>query len=246
MSASVRRYFLADKVRALVCPAHVILPLSLLCFEVSAQTIRPVIVEYAGQAKGRFELLNDSLVPSDVIVEPKGFRITTTGQVVYQDLDPSLHVKLSATSLRIPPKQGRIVFYEARADRLPAWFVVNCTVVGLRGRKHLNVEIGLPHTVYLLQKDSIERSDVHILNSSFLSGPPRVSLELENASLKMTRVTEWQVSNGRLKRTYAGFPLLPMGRRHLEIAWDGQEVPSKLLLRFKHFSVEEALTNARQ
>jgi hypothetical protein len=242
-----RSHFLEEGCRTLAHTAQALsLFFVLFLSETSAQTIRPVIVEYLGQAKGRIELLNDSLVPSDVIVEPRGFRITTTGQVVFQELDPSLHVKLSATSLRIPPKQSRFIFYEAKADRLPAWFVVNCTFVGPHGQKKLNVEIGLPHTVYLIQKDSIEKSDVHILKSTFLSGPPRVSLELENVSSKLTRVTEWQLSSGKVKRTYAGFPLLPLGRRHVEIAWDGPEAPSKLLLRFKRFSVEEPLTTVGQ
>jgi hypothetical protein len=233
--------------QAIASIAQVVLCLSLLfpCVA-AAQTIRPVIMEYPGQAKGRFELLNNSLLPANVILEVRGFRITLTGQAIYEDLDPVLHVKLSATSLRIPPKQGRFVFYEAKADRLPAWFVVNCIFVGRASRSGLNIDIGLPHTVYLLQRDSIDRSDVHILKASLLSGPPRLAVDIENTSPKLARVTECQISSGRLKRTYGGFPLVPLGRRHLEIAWDGQEPPAKLLLRFQHFSVEEALTNARQ
>ena len=133
MSSWVRHYSVADMFQVFFYTARLLSSLLFLSACVaSAQTIRPVIVEYVGQAKGRFELLNDSLVPTNVIVEPKGFLIRATGQVIYQDLDPSLHVKLSATSLRIPPKQGRFVFYEAKADLLPAWFVINCTFVGPR------------------------------------------------------------------------------------------------------------------
>jgi hypothetical protein len=210
----------------------------------ATQTIRPVVVEYRGVAKGHFELLNNSLVPANVILEIKGFRITVSGEAIYQEIDSWLHVKLSATSLRIPPKQGRFVFYEAKADRLPSWFVVTCTFAGLPSRRGLNIDISLPHTVYLLQKELIEKPEIHIVRSQVLSGPLRLAVDLENTGPKLGRVTDWQVHGGRVKRTFGGFPLLPMGRRHLEVAWDGAEPPAKLLLRFQHFTLEKPVPSA--
>ena len=150
-------------------------------------------------------------------------------------------------SLRIPPKQSRFVFYEAKVDRLPAWFVVNCIFAGnVPSRSGLNIEIGLPHTVYLLQKESIERSDIRVVRASFLSGPRRLAVDIENTTPKLTRVMEWQAHGGRLKRMYGGFPMLPLAKRHLEVAWDGPEQPAKLMLRFQRFTVEEALAPGRQ
>ena len=40
-----------------------------------AQSVRPVIVEYKGQARGKVELVNNSLFPINVVLEPKSFDI---------------------------------------------------------------------------------------------------------------------------------------------------------------------------
>src|ERR1700675_4831535 len=89
-----------------------------------AQTVRPVIVQYSGAARGKFELVNNGLQPMSVVLQPMSFTITEGGDGVYGPLASSIHLKLSATSFRIPPQQSRFVFYEARADNLPAWFVI--------------------------------------------------------------------------------------------------------------------------
>src|SRR5258708_35815352 len=89
-----------------------------------AQTVRPVIVQYSGSARGKFELVNNAFQPTNVVIEPRSFTINEDGDGVYGPLANNIHVKLSAMSLRIPPKQSRFVFYEAKADTLPAWFVL--------------------------------------------------------------------------------------------------------------------------
>ena len=73
------------------------------------QTVRPVIVEYQSAAKGKFELVNDSLTPLNVVLEPKSFTITDDGTGVYGPLDANIHLQLSAMSFRIPPKQSRLL-----------------------------------------------------------------------------------------------------------------------------------------
>src|SRR5262245_44981273 len=108
----------------------------------NAQTIRPVIAEYPkGRAEGRFELVNDGVVPLNVVIEPQSFDITEAGEPIYRPLDPLIHLRLSAMSVRIPPKQTRWVFYEATADSLPAWFVIPCKFSGIRPRAGLEVRI---------------------------------------------------------------------------------------------------------
>ncbi len=90
----------------------------------AAQTIRPVLSEYAATAKGRVELTNDSIVPLTVIVTPKSLEVSETGEISYGPLAAEIHLKLSAMSFRIAPKQSYYMFYEAKADKLPAWFVM--------------------------------------------------------------------------------------------------------------------------
>src|SRR5262245_9319336 len=76
-----------------------------------AQTVRPVVVEYVGsKVKGKFELVNDNLTPLSVILEPKSFDITETGEAVYRPLDPRIRLRLSAMSVRVPPQQSRWIF----------------------------------------------------------------------------------------------------------------------------------------
>src|SRR5262245_2193682 len=63
---------------------------------VGAQTIRPVVVE--GQERctdGRFELVNDGLTPLTVVLEPRSFDVSETGEPIYRPLDPRIHLRLS-------------------------------------------------------------------------------------------------------------------------------------------------------
>jgi hypothetical protein len=94
----------------------------------TAQTVQPVIAEHHGKkTQAKFELVNNGLVPLNVVIEPKSFDVSIDGEVTYRPLDSSVHLKLSAMSLRIPARQSRYVFYEASADSYPAWFVIPCT-----------------------------------------------------------------------------------------------------------------------
>jgi hypothetical protein len=38
-----------------------------------AQTVRPAVVEFPEQARGKFELVNETLFPLTVVLEPRGF-----------------------------------------------------------------------------------------------------------------------------------------------------------------------------
>src|SRR6185503_7125195 len=147
------------------------------------QTVRPVVVEYSGaKVKSKFELVNDGLHPVNVVIEPKSFEVTPAGEVLYLPLDPSIHLKLSAMSVRIPPRQSRWIFYEASADSSPAWFVIPCTFSGMPKASGLEFTVELPHTVYLLQKDALRREDVRVHTSAYIASQGAIFLELENGS----------------------------------------------------------------
>src|SRR5260370_876298 len=78
-----------------------------------AQTIRPVISEYTAKvAKGSIELVNPGLTPLTVIIEPKSFSVSETGDITYRPLDRTIQLKLSAMSFQIPPQQSYFIFYE--------------------------------------------------------------------------------------------------------------------------------------
>ena len=68
-----------------------------------AQTVRPAVVEYVEQARGKFELVNETLFPLTVVVEPRGFHVEPKGDLIEEVLDTTrIQVKISAMSFRVP------------------------------------------------------------------------------------------------------------------------------------------------
>jgi hypothetical protein len=206
-----------------------------------AQTVRPAVVEYQAEARGKFELVNETLFPMTVVIEPRGFRVEQTGELIEEPLDTTrIRVKVSAMSFRIPPRETYTVFYEARATSFPAWFLISSTLSGARTRTGLNVRIELPHVVYMLQPNALRQSDVAVRGFEFDSSAKRVRVEVENLGASLGRVLSSEVSGGgRTTAPGGAFPLFPFSRRRIEIPWGNDAPPEKLVLRFATFTVEE-------
>ena len=206
-----------------------------------AQTVRPAVVEYPAQARGKFELVNESLFPLTVVLEPRGFHVEPTGELIEEPLDTArVQVKISAMSFRIPPRETYTVFYEATTKAFPAWFLISSTLTGARTQTGLNIRIELPHVVYMLQPQPLRRADVAVHAFEFDTVAKRVRVELENTSAALGRVLSSEVSASGAKTIPGGaFPLFPHSRRTLEIPWSGDATPEKLVLRFANFTVEE-------
>lgn len=206
-----------------------------------AQTVRPAVVEYSQQARGKFELVNETLFPLTVVLEPRGFHVEPSGDLIEQPLDTSqIQVKISAMSFRIPPRETYTVFYEATAKSFPAWFLVSSTLMGARTQTGLNVRIELPHVVYMLQPQPLRKADVAIRTFEFDTATKRVRVELENTSTSLGRVLSSEVSvNGKRPVPGGAFPLFPHSQRRLEIPWTDDLTPEKLVLRFANFTMEE-------
>ena len=206
-----------------------------------AQTVRPAVVEYPNQARGKFELVNESLFPLTVVLEPRGFHVEPGGELIEEPLDTTrVQVKISAMSFRIPPRETYTVFYEATTKSFPSWFLISSTLTGARTQTGLNVRIELPHVVYMLQPQPLRRADVAVHAFEFDTVAKRVRVELENTSAALGRVLSSEVSASGAKTIPGGaFPLFPHSRRMLEIPWSGDATPEKLVLRFANFTVEE-------
>lgn len=211
-----------------------------------AQTVRPAVVEFPGQARGKFELVNETLFPLTVVLEPRGFRVEPSGELIEEPLDTTrMRVKISAMSFRIPPREAYTVFYEATAKNFPAWFLISSTLTGARTQTGLNVRIELPHVVYMLQSQPLRRVEVAVRSFEFDSTAQRVRVELENTGAALGRVLSSEVSAASTKPVPGGaFPLFPHSRRALEIPWSDERTPEKLVLRFANFTVEERRRNA--
>ena len=226
-----RRFFL----RAL-CLLFFLLP-------ASAQTVRPVLLEHGQKAHGRFELVNNTLLPLNVVLEAKSFTVDEQGEISYRPLDKHIHLKLARMSFRIPPQQSYWVFYEATADQLPAWFVIYANFTGypFKSASGMNIQVELPHTVYLLPKGDLKQPDVSLVAAEYQAATRKIVVEVSNQSALFGRALGAEISAGREKVTQNGFPLFPNSHRRVEIAWEGDEPPQKLKLRFAKFTLEQAI-----
>jgi len=223
-----------------------VLPLCLLWAPyIAAQTVRPVIAEYSQKARGRFDLVNDTALPLNVVLEPKSFSISDDGSPSFRPLDKSIHLKLSQMSFRIPPQQTYYVFYEAMADSYPAWFVIYATLAGLPKQSGLNVQVELPHTVYLLQKRSIQQRDIQVSTAQFSPDSRQVKVEIENAGDCLGRVAQVEVRADRERVVQSGFPLLPRSRRKIIFDWKAGVAPQRVIVQFRNFKVESPLQERR-
>jgi len=213
----------------------------------AAQTVRPVISELGNPAKGRVEYVNDGLTPLNVVLEAKSFTVSEKGELNYRPLDPDIHLKLSATSFRVQPKQTYYVFYEASAPPSPTWFVIYASFSGFafRTAQGMNVRLQLPHTVYLLPKQRAEKADVHVVRAELDEAGSKVLLEVENTGDNFGRVLQTQLANGRKKEEAPGFPIFPHSKRILEVPLDAKSdrdsLPTELSLQFENFKVDQKL-----
>src|SRR5438477_3172139 len=224
-------------------------PLFLLALATGAvtQTVRPVINELSNPAKGRVEYVNDSLTPLNVVLEAKSFSVSETGEISYRPLDTNIHLKLSTTSFRIQPQQTYYVFFEASTEPSPAWFVIYANFSGFpfRTAQGMNVRLQLPHTVYLLPKQQVEKSEVQIARAELNAEQNKVVLEVANSGSNFGRVLQTQLLGSKKKQEAPGFPIFPHSKRILEVPLDtkaeGENVPVEVSLQFQNFKVEEKL-----
>jgi hypothetical protein len=211
----------------------------------AGQTVRPLIdenvVKAAGKkASGRIEYYNDSLQSLNVTLEVKSFTVSLSGNISYRPLDGGMHLKLSELSFRIPPRQSHYVFYEAWADKLPSWCVLYAAFSGFRQRtsEGFVIQVQLPHTIYLLPKRRLERSELRIVRAEYLPQTRKVLVRVANSGNSFGRVLEADVQGPKSKASEGGFPLFPNSERQVEIPWQSAAVPSKVVLHFDRFIME--------
>ena len=213
----------------------------------SAQTIRPLVSEFQREARGRVEVVNDSDQPLTVVIEPRGFSLTESGELRDEPLPAGINVKLSAMSFRLPPRQSRFVFYEASAEQAPAWFILFANFTGYPSRSFsgLNVQLELPHVVYILPRERWKADDLVVSSIGVEKESGMLRLVVENRGPHFGRIAELEVEGPRQKGTVSGFPLFPGGRRLVEVAGNGDEAPEAIVLKTGEFSFKRKLTQAR-
>lgn len=210
----------------------------------AAQTVSPPIAEYQERARSSFQLSNESLFPLNVVLEVRGFDVTEQGEVVDAPFDSTaVQVKLSAMSFRIPPRGSYTVFYEARADSLPAWFNILSAISGARTDAGLNVRILLPHVVYLNQKSPLRKDEVAVRSLVLDRARGRARVRLENTGPNLGRVLQVAVGRGKsLSAPGAAFPIFPGMVRWTELDWPADSLPDRVTVKFAKFTIDTLLT----
>lgn len=212
-----------------------------------AQSVSPPIAEYQERARSSVQLANGSIFPLTVVLDVNGFDVTEDGEVVAAPLDTArVRIKLSSTSFRLAPRSTYTVFYEARTDTLPAWFVISAAMSGARSDNGLNLRIILPHVVYLNQKQPLRRTEVVVRQVELDPATKTARVQLENLSSHLGRVLELTMVNGKgQSRSGGAFPLLPHHRRWATVDWDVEQPPERVTLRFAKFSIDTTLAPGR-
>jgi hypothetical protein len=221
----------------------------LLCaWPLAAQTVRPLIDENIVQerdkkAKGKIEYINDTLEPLTVTLDMQSFTVSDTGKISYRPLENTIHVKLSASSFRIAPKQSYLVFYEATTDSIPSWFVVYATFAGYKETtaEGLKIHLLLPHTIYLLPKQEVKKEELTIKTARYDPAARVVTVRVENTGSAFCRVLEAKVTSSQDESGSNGFPVFPHSEREVEIPWSGREIPKKLALQLEPFHLEQSI-----
>jgi P pilus assembly chaperone PapD len=205
----------------------------------AAQTISPLVAEYQREARGRVEIRNNGDQPLQVVIEPRGFTVGEDGQILDQPLSPQVHVTLSAMSFRLPPRQSRFVFYHATAEQAPSWFILYANLSGYpqRAESGINVQLELPHVVYILPRETWQSADVKVIESTYNRETRRVELLVENEGALFGRIAEVQVAGGGRRVTAPGFPLFPGARRRVDVEWPTDGPPDTVQLTAPNVSV---------
>ena len=206
------------------------------------QTISPVISEYQGHADGSFQIRNDTLQPFTVVLKPMSFSVDSNGEPTYRPLDADVHLDLSAKSFRVAPKRQYTVFYKANDAHTPTWFTIYASIISNAHAGSMNIVLDLPHTVYLLDRETPSANDI-VFHPAAEKEPSnrKLSVVVENKSPDFARVSEVEVSSATDKQTYPGFAFFPGQSRVLQLDWTKSDPPKNIELHFKKFTAVHAL-----
>jgi hypothetical protein len=119
-----------------------------------SQGISPLVTELkAGKkdTKTAIHLINASVFPLTAVLEPH--RLTfDNGKASILPLDSGIHLKLSETTLKIPPKQTRDVLISVSCDILPCAFTLTSIFQGAHTLDGIGIRVSLGSAYYVCTK----------------------------------------------------------------------------------------------
>jgi len=212
----------------------------------TAQSVDPPFAVHPGRARSSILITNPSLQPLVFVIEPVSFDIAVCGDLGLTPLDTTrIRLSLSAMSGRIPARQTRRIFYDARADSLPAWFALKIAFGPARPDSGLAMRIELPHFVYLAQEGPVVPSEVEASDAVYDPVRRVLTIRIENRSGKLTRILSVDLVDAADKvSAAAACPLLPGHTREFAFPWTGASPPRSVRLRFPGFVIERPVRPA--
>jgi hypothetical protein len=168
------------------------------------------------------------------------FDIAACGDLGLAPLDTArIRLALSSMSGRIPAKQSRRVFYDARTDSLPAWFALKIAFGPARRDSGMSIRLELTHFVYLTQEAPVLQEEVEVSDALFDPVRHRLTVRVTNRSNKLTRLhSVGLVSSTDAEAAVEACPLLPRHSREFEFPWKETVPPRAIRLRFPGFMIE--------
>ena len=205
-----------------------------------AQSVDPPFAVHQGRARSSILISNPSLQPLAFVIEPVSFDIASCGGLGLAPLDTSrIRLALSSMSGRLPAKQSRRVFYDARSDSLPAWFALKIAFGPARRDSGMSIRLELTHFVYLTQEAPVLQEEVEVSEALFDPVRHRLTVRVTNRSGKLTRLhSVGLVSSADTEVAVEACPLLPRHSREFEFPWKEAVPPRAVRLRFPGFMIE--------
>ena len=123
---------------------------------------------------------------------------------------------------------------------MPAWFVLYANIGGYhKSSTGMNIRLDLPHTVYLLPKQSAAKADIAIKFLGLSADKSHLRFSVSNSGPLFGRAMATELKSKRGATESIGFPMFPHYTRIVEMACKGDQSGSVFGLRMRGFKVEE-------
>ena len=147
-----------------------------------------------------------------VVLEPKSSTIDIDGNGHYRPLDSQIHLELSSNSVRLLPRQSATIFYKVTSPDTPAWLCIYAQFMPLHPGPGLNVQVLLPHTIYLYGRRPLTREDIQVTRAPFEIDTHRLEVEITNKGSAAGRVEQVHMSRGHTSTDNPDFRYCPVKR----------------------------------
>lgn len=111
----------------------------------SAQTVSPVVSEFnKAHGKGTVTATNNAIIPQVVTVRPY-----STGPDGLRELDSTVHIRLSESSAKVPPRTAHSFDYDIICDKAPCAVAFVTTFTGQRVTEAIKLDFKILSTAYV-------------------------------------------------------------------------------------------------